>query len=239
MMIPLPAHAQDESALILQSYFGKANAAYAEQDYTQAAQLYVEAVEASGEASTALWFNLGNSYYHLQDYPRALLAYEKALILEPGNPDVLANLQHCLDEGGLTRPQFHIIHEFFYSLSVSVWSLLLVTGAAVTTLAVLAHWFFRRIRPIPSLILFIAIPLTLLSTTALILWQGDFDRGLTLVPNTELRVAPTETANSLDQLQPGIWLTVVRKHERFLYVRTSDKREGWVDTDKIGLVWPD
>ena len=36
---------------------------------------------------------MGNSYYKADDIARAILNYERALLLEPGNADIRANLE--------------------------------------------------------------------------------------------------------------------------------------------------
>ena len=38
-------------------------------------------------------YNLGNAYYRLDDIPHAILAYERALLLAPGDGDIRFNLQ--------------------------------------------------------------------------------------------------------------------------------------------------
>ena len=40
-----------------------------------------------------VYYNLGNSYYKADDIARAILNYERALLLEPGNADIRANLE--------------------------------------------------------------------------------------------------------------------------------------------------
>ena len=40
-----------------------------------------------------IYYNLGNSYYKADDIARAILNYERALLLEPGNADIRANLE--------------------------------------------------------------------------------------------------------------------------------------------------
>lgn len=222
----------------LQTLFDQGNAAYAEEKYLDAVEAYQKAFQSSGQSSPALLFNLGNAYYQLQDYPSALLAYERALTLEPGNPDILANLQKILDQSDLERPQYSIAQEFAYTLPVNTWLVLLIIGSATTVLAGLLVWYAPRLAPIPSLGLYLSVPLMLLAIAGLLLWKKDFHRGLILIPETELRVAPTESANALNTLSNGTWVEVLETHEPYHYIRTPDKQEGWVKDVTIGKVWP-
>ena len=222
----------------LESLFQQGNAAFADEQFLDAVEAYQKAFEISGQASPALLFNLGNAYYHLQDYPSALLAYERALTLEPGNPDVLANLNKILDQARLQRPVYSIAQEFAYTLPVNTWLMLLIIGSVTTTIAGLLVWIMPQLAPIPSLALYLSIPLMLLAVTGLLLWEKDFNRGLILIPDTGLHVAPTESANVLNTLPNGTWVEVLESHEPYHYIRTPDKQEGWVKDVTVGKVWP-
>jgi tetratricopeptide (TPR) repeat protein len=222
----------------LEALFISGNASYADEQYLDAIKSYQDAYALSGQSSLALLFNLGNAYYHLQDFPSALLAYERALTLEPGNPDVLANLQKIVDQSDLERPQYNIAQEFAYTLPVNTWLLLLLIGSAVTTIGGLLAWYAPRLSPIPSLGLYLSVPLMLLAISGLLIWKQDFSRALILIPETDLRVAPTESANTLNTLPNGTWVEVLETHEPYHYIRTPDKQEGWVKDVTIGKVWP-
>ncbi len=222
----------------IEKMFNQVNEAYAKEQYLDAVEAYEAALEATGESSPTLLFNLGNAYYHLKDFPSALLAYERALTLEPGNPDILANLQKIIDQSDLERPDYSIAQEFAYTLPVSTWILLLIIGSATTIIAGLLVWYAPKFAPIPSLVLYLAVPLMLLSIAGLLTWKKDFHRGLILIPLTELRVAPTESANALTNLSNGTWVEILETHEPYHYIRTPDKQEGWVKDVTVGKVWP-
>lgn len=78
----LPAQSED---------FRRGNALYEQGDYEGAAAAY-SAVLAAGFESAALYFNLGNARYRLGQLGPAVLNYERAIRIEPGNDDVRANL---------------------------------------------------------------------------------------------------------------------------------------------------
>jgi tetratricopeptide (TPR) repeat protein len=72
-------------------WFDRANALYEQQSYDSATQYY-EKILASGTTSSAVYFNLGNSYFRMKQVGLALLNYEKARQLSPDDPDILANI---------------------------------------------------------------------------------------------------------------------------------------------------
>ena len=67
------------------------DSAYMRNDYASAIQIYENPLK-KGEAAE-VYYNLGNSYYKADDIARAILNYERALLLEPGNADIRANLE--------------------------------------------------------------------------------------------------------------------------------------------------
>ena len=67
------------------------DSAYMRNDYASAIQLY-ETLLKDGEAAE-VYYNLGNSYYKSENIARAILNYERALLLQPSNADIRANLE--------------------------------------------------------------------------------------------------------------------------------------------------
>ncbi|MEM9025015.1 MAG: tetratricopeptide repeat protein, partial [Bacteroidota bacterium] len=69
----------------------EANAAYKTNDYETALTIYQE-VEAAGYRSATLFFNMGNTHFKLNDKASAILYYERARRLDPGDTDIRFNL---------------------------------------------------------------------------------------------------------------------------------------------------
>jgi len=71
--------------------FERANALYAGGSYDEAAALYDE-IAAGGFENADVYYNLGNACFKSGRVGRAVLAYERALRLEPGHEDAATNL---------------------------------------------------------------------------------------------------------------------------------------------------
>lgn len=73
--------------------FSKAQAdkAYAEQNYQLAIQQYEKLLLKGVHAD--VYYNLGNAYYRTDNITRAIINYERALLLSPGDRDIRFNLQ--------------------------------------------------------------------------------------------------------------------------------------------------
>lgn len=70
----------------------EADKAYQENNFKGAIEIY-ESILAQGLESTELYYNLGNSYYKDNNMAKAILNYERALLLSPGEEDIRYNLE--------------------------------------------------------------------------------------------------------------------------------------------------
>ncbi|GBU08058.1 hypothetical protein AwDysgo_13890 [Bacteroidales bacterium] len=70
----------------------EASEAYTEGKYEQAVEIYEALLSEKGE-SAAIYYNLGNCYYRLNKTPLAILNYERAHLLSPGDDDININLE--------------------------------------------------------------------------------------------------------------------------------------------------
>jgi len=87
----LPAY--ETRGKTLREIFREANEAY-EADELEEAGAHYEVMIAKGAANGAVYFNLGNTYFRMGDFGRAILCYEKAKKVSPRDPDIVHNLTH-------------------------------------------------------------------------------------------------------------------------------------------------
>jgi tetratricopeptide (TPR) repeat protein len=71
--------------------FSSANELYRGQKYQEAARAY-EKIVVGGYESAALYYNLGNAWFKAGNAPAAILNYERAKRLAPGDEDIAHNL---------------------------------------------------------------------------------------------------------------------------------------------------
>lgn len=70
----------------------EADMAYGADDFSSAVALYKKAIEQLGPSSDR-YYNLGNAYYRADSLGLAIVCYERALRLDPGNKDIKENLE--------------------------------------------------------------------------------------------------------------------------------------------------
>ena len=74
-----------------ESLFALANQKYSEGQFEEAKKSYEE-ILANGYESAALYYNYGNACYKQNELTLAILNYERALLLSPGDKDIKYNL---------------------------------------------------------------------------------------------------------------------------------------------------
>src|ERR1700749_3896586 len=106
LVLPLLSFGNDQ-----QSLFEKGNAYYAKGQYKEAAAAYQQIVNA-GYQSVGVYYNLANADYKLGDIPSAVLYYEKAHKLAPGDEDISVNTRFA---NAKTTDKIDESPEFFLS----------------------------------------------------------------------------------------------------------------------------
>lgn len=77
--------------IFLTTLFAQANAQYAEGNYAEAAATYQEIL--AEQPTAEVYYNLGNAYFKQGELGQAILAYERALRIDPSYKDAKYNLQ--------------------------------------------------------------------------------------------------------------------------------------------------
>lgn len=67
-----------------------ADSAYVKEDYAKSIKIYEELLKKG--VSSEIYYNLGNSYYKAGNIAKAILNYERAVLLSPNNTDYKINL---------------------------------------------------------------------------------------------------------------------------------------------------
>ncbi|HDZ14544.1 hypothetical protein LCGC14_1255350, partial [marine sediment metagenome] len=88
LVVGITASAQKENL------FERSTKAYNGGEYQTAVDNYLEILN-SGQHSAALYYNLGNAYYKLNQIAPSIYYYEKALLLDPNDAEIQNNLGYA------------------------------------------------------------------------------------------------------------------------------------------------
>ena len=222
------------------------DSAYMKNDYASAIQIY-EALLNRGEAAD-IYYNLGNSYYKAGDIAKAILNYERALLLQPGNGDIRANLEIARSK---TVDKVEPVPEIFFvswtkslinSMSVDSWA---VCGVVCFILLIVSLYLFIFSKQIVlkkagfiSGIVFLAV--TILANVFANQQKDELtnrNSAIVINPSVTVRSTPSESGTSLFILHEGHKVGVKDGSMKdWKEIRLEDGKVGWVPASAIEAI---
>lgn len=223
--------------------FEKANAEYAEANYEEAVQLYEEII-GNGEASVAVYYNLGNAYYKLNEVGPSVYYYEKALQLAPNDEDVKNNIAFAqsmtlddipeTEETGFANSINQLISVFSYN----TWAKIAVVFTVLFAIFFLLYYFKRR--PLHKRIFFaVAVFFLLLGATSVFFAfkqyeiQQNNSFAIIYVEEAEIRDEPTMREESAFELHEGTKAKVLEEYQGWVKLELADGTQGWTSQENI------
>lgn len=224
----------------------QADSAYMSEDFSTAIQFY-ELILEQGEAAE-IYYNLGNSYYKADNIAKAILNYERALLLKPGNGDIRANLEiarsKTIDKVEETPDIFFIgwIKSLINSTSVDVWA----KWAIVFFLLLIASLYFfffskqvlmKKIGFISGIVflLFMVCANSFASYQKKILLNRD--TAIIINPSVTVRSTPNENGTNLFILHEGGKVKIKdNSMKAWKEIVLEDGKVGWVMASDLEVI---
>jgi hypothetical protein len=220
--------------------FNEGNAKYRSGDYAAAVASY-ESLLATVGPRASVYYNLGNSYHQLRQYGNAILAYERALLLTPRDPDLLANLARARKSAAaFEEPAGNPwLHSTLRLLSLNEWSWLLAGSSLILGLLAIVSGIFIKFRRRMAIAACAAALAITTSASVLHLRRGEFLKGIVLTDTATLRLSPFENAETLGTPGPGRSVVMGKKSGDFQYVEVpSTNLKGWLATKDVAAIVP-
>ena len=223
-----------------------ADSAYVNGNYQQAIAQY-EALLKNG-ASAELYYNLGNAYYRTENITRAVLNYERALLLSPGDRDIRFNLQlarsKTIDKIVPESEMFFITwyHALVNLMSVGGWARMAIISLALVIILFLLYLFSEPIwlRKIGFFGGFLLLLFFVLSN--LFAYQQKqnllYRKGaIVIAPSVTVKSTPAQNGTDLFILHEGTKVTIIDgAMSDWKEIRLADGKEGWIERKRIELI---
>ena len=244
MLFAVGIHAQESGGA--QRLFDEGNILYQQEDYSTALEKYSQ-IEDMGLVSPALYFNMGNSYYKLDQVGRAVLYYERALRLDPKDDDVLANLE-IANQATVDKitppPEFALASWLRWALYLFPVSTLLRTLAllylalGVVAFTLIALRESRFLAPLRKAGLVGLVLLLLVSALFLVQWGDSRNRVEAVVIAEELPAmnAPGNGGVELFSIHEGTKVRIDDRSNGWVEIVLLDGKIGWVPSDGIEII---
>ncbi len=221
------------------SLFVEANEMYRQEKYNEALKTYQE-IEALDQESWALYYNMGNIHYKMNQVAPAIFYYEKALKLRPDQQDVLFNLefanQMVLDN---IEPLPRNLGQRFMDavilrLTYETWAKIAVGLAFLFALLFLMYHFSystgkKRFYFITSIITVVLVTTSVFFAFRNQLYVKSNKEAIIFASEAEVMNAPTTTSETYFELHEGTKVTVLESLDNWKKIRIADGKIGWID----------
>ncbi len=225
------------------SVFDIANEEYKAGNFEDAAKLYEGLLTGPGLKTADIYYNLGNAYFKLQKYGKAIASYQRALRLAPREQDVLANLRYVrnLTKDKIDRPKSTEMLQgllfFHYALNRAESEEIFLVAYLATVLFAIAY-LFRKERVLRWLtITSLVLALTFGTSTAMHVYRTAHPVDVVVsAQETNIHTGPGDSYILAFNLHDGAELQVHGRAEGWLQVELPDGRRGWVRESDVEVI---
>jgi len=225
------------------SLFASGNRAFANAFYDEAISQYQKILD-EGYASADLYFNLGNAYFKAEDYPSAILYFEKAKKLDPRDEDIDFNLQvansRIVDKIEPVPELFLKTwwRSFINIFSANTWAVIAVTGL-ILFFILLAFYLLSRLIRIRKVAFFTGLgilAITLLSfAIAYVKYQDVKSENTAIVftPTITVKSSPNQNSVDLFVIHEGAKVQLLDEVGSWYEIRIASGSVGWLPAESV------
>ncbi|MCD7935740.1 MAG: tetratricopeptide repeat protein [Tannerellaceae bacterium] len=229
-----------------QTAIEEAETAYREQDFTKAIRIYEEILSIYGE-SAEIYYNLGNACYRANQTGPAILNYERALLLNPGDPDIRFNLQLARQRAvdHIQPAGTFFLARWFRSIEnmgkADSWGKLAI-GAFLLFLGCLTLFFFSRWVRLKKIGFYTGLVLLFIIIFANVFAYNQKDElvnrktAIVFSPTVTVKGSPDNTGTDLFLLHEGTKVFIQETAGNWYEVELEDGKKGWMQSKDIVII---
>lgn len=214
--------------------------------YKEALQSWTD-IYNTGYRSANLNYNIGNTYFKLNDIPSAILFYERAYLLKPADENINYNLQVART---LIVDRFEEIPELFFIrwynfislfLSTNIWAKVSITSFVLFLLLLSLYIYSakHRHKVIGFLLAMFFLILSLSSfafTSRNKSLVYDSHKAIISNPLVNGKSSPDNSGTDLFVLHEGTKVKIEDEVGEWYEIRLSDGNKGWVPLNSIIII---
>lgn len=223
-----------------------ADDSYRKGNYQQAIADYTTLLRQG--VSADVYYNLGNAYYRSDNIAKAILCYERALLLSPGDKDIRFNLQFANSKTiDKITPENEIIFVTWYKslinlASVDTWAHISIVCIVFALLLALVYLFSSRVvlRKTGFFGGLTLLAIFLLTTLFASQQKSALENrcgAIVMSPSVVVKQSPVNNATDAFVLHEGTRVDITDNGMKgWKGIRLADGREGWVKSKSLELI---
>lgn len=224
-----------------------ADSSYVNENYQQAISQYEELIK-EGAANADIFYNLGNAYYRMDDITHAVLNYERAHLLSPGDDDIRFNL-HLARSKTVDKivPQSEFFLVTWYlsivnRLSIDGWAYASLGFLALAIILALVYLFSSPIWLRKVGFFGCGIMVVCFVLANVFAWQqkqivDNRDGAIIIESAVPVKSTPAQNGTDLFILHEGTKVSVLDNSiGDWCEIRVPDGKQGWVEVTQIEII---
>lgn len=220
--------------------------AYEKGDFTKSAELYQSLADENYQ-SADLYLNLGNAYYKSGNVAKAILNYERGLLIAPGDADLKTNLEIAHLK---TVDRIEPAGEIFLSrwmdsvrnlYSSNQWAIIAI-ASFILLLGCFALYFIggkvwmKKVAFFSALLLIVLTIFANVASAEQKVRMVERNSAIIFAKSVTAKSTPSESGTDLFVLHEGTKVKVRTKVGNWNEVQLSDGNVGWIPADKLEII---
>lgn len=226
-----------------QELFAQANEDYTQGQYQKAIDTY-EAILATDNFSTEIYYNLGNAYFKTKQKGKAVLNFERALLANPSDEDAAYNLAILNQQLADNLDQVDTFflkkwwQNFYRSASADFWSFLTLTFLWLG-IGGLILWLLSKERAkkkqgfIGGIALLLLSLLFFFAARSQAYFEQNSQLAILVESVIDLRNGPDQQSTSILKIHEGLKVELLDQIDDWYKVKLSNGEQGWLPKESL------
>ncbi len=222
----------------------EADTLYQQEKYDKAAQKYEQIINTKG-TSADVYYNLGNAYYKMDAIPQAILYYERAYQLNPGDKDIRNNLAiargKTIDRVTPPSEMFFVTwwHNFVESLSLNAWGIIGIASFVLALIGVLVYLLtyavtVRKVGFYSAVVLFCVCVLANVAAWAQYDRMENHSYAIVMSSVVSVKSSPSDNSTDLFVIHEGSKVEILDSTLKdWREVKFEEGKQGWLPASSI------
>lgn len=232
------AKAQKPEELLTQ-----ANSLYNENSFDSALVVYKNIID-QGYSSATLYYNIGNTYYKLRNYPLAIYYYEKSLKLEPNNTDTQHNIEIAklfLTDKIEAVPEL-FIKTWWNNLSnlftINTWAVITLILIGISLMCIF-FYITAKTKVFKKSMFFLGILTVMLTICSFSIsakkhnYISSHNEGIIITPTITIKSSPSTSGVDLFVLHEGSKVKILDNTDGWEKIKIANGSTGWLPASAV------
>ena len=241
---------EDEAMIDESRADAAADLAYRDKNFTESIKLYEAQIaenKLTNQESSQLYYNLGNAYFRNNQVAKAIVNYERALLLSPGDSDIRHNLRFAKTriEDKIDSADSFFINQWINSIqnmySANTWAIIGIAFFVLLIIAIgiymiSAQLILRKVSYYSGIVL-----LSLVIITNIFAFKQkdkivNRSTGIVMSASVSIYTSPDAHSQEIFRLHEGAKVKIKRQEGRWIEIVIANGSVGWLQKKNIETI---